>query len=117
MGREERSLALSSGVRGGEGRRGMAPSPQVPPVVGPAVTAALTRLKFPVVVVAVGIAAAAVAAAPAAAAGTVAAAAAVSAGTVAFCVTWPAGLLPDQRARGQSWPQMRRQPQVHRARR
>ena len=83
----------------------MAPSPQVPPVVGPAVTAALARLKFPVVVVAVGIAAAAaVAAAPAAAAGTVAAAAAVSAGTVAFCLTWPTGLLLDQKARAYFQP-------------
>ena len=78
----------------------MAPSPRVPPVVGPAVTVALARLKFPVAVVAVGTAAA----------GTVA-------GTVVFCVTWPAGLLPDQGVQGQSWPQMRRQPQVHRARR
>ena len=84
----------------------MAPSPRVlalvPPVVGPAVTVALARLKFPVAVVAVGTAAAA-------------AVAAAAAGTVAFRVTWPAGLLPDQRARGQSWPQMRRQPLVHRA--
>ena len=80
----------------------MAPSLQVPPVVGPAVTAALARLKFPVVVVAVGIAAAAaVAAAPAAAAGTVAA---VSAGTVAFCLTWPTGLLLDQKARAYFQP-------------
>ena len=72
MGREERSLALISGVRGGEGRREMAPSPQVPPVVGPAVTVALAQLKFP--------------AAVAAAAGTVA-------GIVVNCVTWPTDLL------------------------
>ena len=62
----------------------MAPSPRVPPVVGPAVTVALARLKFPVAVVAVGTAAA----------GTVA-------GTVVFCVTWPTDLLADQGARGQ----------------
>ena len=51
----------------------MTPSPRVlalaPPVVGPAVIVALARLKYPVAVVAVGIAAAVdVAAAPAAAA-------------------------------------------------
>ena len=60
----------------------MAPSPRVPPVVGPAVTVALARLKFPVVVV-----------------GTVAAG--TVAGTVVFCVTWPTDLLADQGARGQ----------------
>ena len=58
-----------------------------PPVVGPAVIVALARLKYPVAVVAVGIAAAA-----------------VSAGTVAFCVTWPTGLLLDQIARAYFQP-------------
>ena len=80
----------------------MAPSPQVPPVVGPAVTVALAQLKFPVVVVAVetvaGTAAAAAAAAAAeTAAGTVA-------GTVVICVTWPTGLLLDQIARAYFQP-------------
>ena len=73
----------------------MTPSPRVlalaPPVVGPAVIVALTRLKYPVVVVET-------------AAGTVAAAAAVSAGTVAFCLTWPTGLLLDQKARAYFQP-------------
>ena len=67
----------------------MTPSPRVlalaPPVVGPAVIAVAT-------------------AAPAAAAGTVAAA---SAGTVAFCLTWPTGLLLDQKARAYFQPSQR----------
>ena len=80
------------------GRREVTPSPRVlalaPPVVGPAVIVALTRLT----------AAGTVAAAAAVSAGTVAAAAAVSAGTVAFCLTWPTGLLLDQKARAYFQP-------------
>ena len=66
----------------------MAPSPQVPPVVGPAVTVALEQLKFPAAALLL------LAAAVAAAAGTVA-------GIVVNCVTWPTDLLADQGARGQ----------------
>ena len=77
----------------------MTPSPRVlafaPPVVGPAVIVALTRLKYPVVVVETA------AGTPA---GTVAA---VSAGTVAFCLTWPTGLLLDQKARAYFQPSQR----------
>ena len=73
------------------GRREVTPSPRVlalaPPVVGPAVIVALTRLKYPVVVVET-------------AAGTVAAA-------VAFCLTWPTGLLLDQKARAYFQPSQR----------
>ena len=55
----------------------MAPSPQVPPVVGPAVTVALEQLKFP------------------------AAALLLLAGIVVNCVTWPTDLLVAQGARAQ----------------
>ena len=66
----------------------MAPSPQVPPVVGPAVTVALEQLKFPAAALLL------LAAAVAAAAGTVA-------GIVVNCVTWPTDLLVAQGARAQ----------------
>ena len=62
----------------------MAPSPQVPPVVGPAVTVALEQLKF-----------------PAAALLLLAAAAGTVAGIVVNCVTWPTDLLVAQGARAQ----------------
>ena len=72
----------------------MAPSPQVPPVVGPAVTVALEQLKFPADALLLLAAAAALSAAVAAAAGTVA-------GIVVNCVTWPTDLLVAQGARAQ----------------
>ena len=68
----------------------MAPSPQVPPVVGPAVTVALEQLKFP----AAALLLLAAAAATLSAAGTVA-------GIVVNCVTWPTDLLVAQGARAQ----------------
>ena len=84
----------------------MAPSPQVPPVVGPAVTVALEQLKFPAAaLLLLAAAAAALSAAVAAAAAALSAAVAAAAGTVAGivvnCVTWPTDLLVAQGARAQ----------------
>ena len=76
----------------------MAPSPQVPPVVGPAVTVALEQLKFPAAaLLLLAAAAAALSAAVAAAAGTVA-------GIVVNCVTWPTDLLVAQVVRAYFQP-------------
>ena len=80
----------------------MAPSPQVPPVVGPAVTVALEQLKFPAAaLLLLAAAAAALSAAVAALSAAVAAAAGTVAGIVVNCVTWPTDLLVAQGARAQ----------------
>ena len=91
----------------------MALSPRVPalvqPVIGLGVVVALALLAFLVAVVAVVVVGTVV--------GTVGLGVGLGVGSPAFGVTSPAGLLPGQRARGQSWQQRRRQPWVHRGRR